>query len=131
MYLEKQYNTYSAVLKIPKELRAYFGKRAFKQSLKTSDKAIANAQAGPLVLKWKAEIETARGNPHQALEEYLATAKADLKELQSKINAASESPSADHDLSNLRETQDAIEGVVSDAILSAKGVADSSELKGQ
>jgi integrase len=131
MYLEKQYNTYSAVLKIPKELRAYFGKRAFKQSLKTSDKAIANAQAGPLVLKWKAEIETARGNPHQALEEYLATAKADLKELQSKINAASDSPSADHDLSNLRETQDAIEGVVSDAILSAKGVADSSELKGQ
>jgi hypothetical protein len=61
MYLEKQYNTYSAVLKIPKDLRQHFGKRAFKQSLKTSDKAVANAQAGPIVLKWKAEIEAARG----------------------------------------------------------------------
>ena len=89
MYLQKQYNTYSAVLKIPKDLRQCFGKRAFKQSLKTSNKAIANAQAGPIVLKWKAEIEAARGNPHQSLEEYLAIAKADLRELQLQIDAAS------------------------------------------
>ena len=90
MYLEKQYNTYSAVLKIPKDLRAHFGKRAFKQSLKTSDKAVANAQAGPIVLKWKAEIEAARGNPHESLEEYLEIAKGDLRELQLQINAAAE-----------------------------------------
>ena len=63
MYLEMQYNTYSTVLKIPKDLRKHFGKRAFKQSLKTSDKAVANAQAGPIVLKWKAEN---RSGPRQS-----------------------------------------------------------------
>ena len=131
MYLEKQYNTYSAVLKIPKDLREHFGKRAFKQSLKTSDKAVANAQAGPVVLKWKAEIEAARGNPHQSLEEYLAIAKGDLRELQLQINAASENPVQGDDLAGLEDEQSAIEGVVADVILEAKGVADSGELTGQ
>ena len=131
MYLEKQYNTYSAVLKIPKDLREHFGKRAFKQSLKTSDKAIANAQAGPIVLKWKAEIEAARGNPHQSLEEYLAIAKADLRELQLQIDAASKNLDQGDDFAGLEEQQNAIEGVVADAILETKGVADSGELVGQ
>ena len=131
MYLEKQYNTYSAVLKIPKDLRQHFGKRAFKQSLKTSDKAVANAQAGPIVLKWKAEIEAARGNPHQSLEEYLAIAKGDLIKLQLQINAASENPAQGDDLADLKDEQSAIEGVVADVILESKGVADSGELTGQ
>ena len=131
MYLEKQYNTYSAVLKIPKDLRQHFGKRAFKQSLKTSDKAVANAQAGPIVLKWKAEIEAARGNPHQSLEEYLAIAKGDLINLQLQINAASENPAQGDDLADLKDEQSAIEGVVADVILESKGVADSGELTGQ
>ena len=38
-----------------------FGKKAFKQSLKTSDKTVALTRSVPLVAKFKDEIEEARG----------------------------------------------------------------------
>jgi integrase len=131
MYLIKQGDAWSVKVTIPKDIRHVFNKVAFKQALKTSDKIEANARAAPLVIMFQKQITEARENPNSSISETLTEAKKRLQELRSKINTASESPSHAYDLANLRETQDAIEGVVSDAILAAKGVADSSELKGQ
>ena len=54
-----------------------------------------------------------------------------MRELQLQINAASENPAQGDDLAGLEDEQSAIEGVVADVILEAKGVADSGELTGQ
>ena len=131
MYLIKQGNAWSVKVSIPKDVRHVFGKVAFKQALKTSDKIVANARAAPLVLKFQKQIVEAKENPNLSINETLTEAKKRLQELRSKINTASESPSQAQELVDLKETQDAIESVVSDAILAAKGVVDSSELTGQ
>ena len=47
-------NHYSAVVMIPKDLQAVFGKSRFSQALGTGDKRRADALAAPLVAKWKA-----------------------------------------------------------------------------
>lgn len=61
MGLELQYNTYSAVLTIPKDVRKALGKSKFKKSLKTGDKQLALLKERVEVAKWKIEIARARG----------------------------------------------------------------------
>jgi len=78
MYLKKQYNTYSAYLQIPKDVRHHFGKRAFTKSLGTGNEDIAKAKAMPLVVQWKADIAEARGKPAPDLLEYLASMRETL-----------------------------------------------------
>jgi len=60
-YLEKQFNTYFAVLRIPVDVRRYFlGKTRFSATLRTSSLSEANRLKWPYVEGWKANIELAR-----------------------------------------------------------------------
>jgi hypothetical protein len=58
--LIKQGNAWSVKVSIPKDVRHVFGKVAFKQALKTSDKIVANARAAPLVIKFQKQIVEAK-----------------------------------------------------------------------
>ncbi|MCX8225283.1 MAG: hypothetical protein OTI35_04355, partial [Sulfitobacter sp.] len=63
-YLMKRGDTWYVKVSIPKDVQyAFGGNRAFKRSLKTSDKYIANALSAPLVVQFKAEIKKVRANP--------------------------------------------------------------------
>ncbi len=64
---------------IPADVQHIFGKQAFKQTLKTSDKAVAISRSGPLIAKFKNAIEEARGNPTQHLDEFLAYTQTVLR----------------------------------------------------
>lgn len=60
-YLEKQYNTYFAVLRIPVDVQRYFqGKTRLSATLKTSSLGEANRLKWPYIEGWKASIELAR-----------------------------------------------------------------------
>jgi Domain of unknown function (DUF6538) len=55
---------WSVKVAIPKGIQpAFGGKRAFKQTLKTADKATAIFRSAPLIAQFKDAIEKARGNP--------------------------------------------------------------------
>ena len=62
-YLIRQGQAWSVKVPIPADLQQVFGKKAFKKSLKTSNKSIAIARSGPIIVHFKSEIEDARGNP--------------------------------------------------------------------
>lgn len=68
---------------IPADVQHIFGKRAFKQTLKTSDRTVAITRAAPLIAQFKDAIEQARGNPTQLLEDYLAHTQKQLRQLRS------------------------------------------------
>jgi hypothetical protein len=70
-YLLQRGQKWHVKVAIPADVQHIFGKRAFKQTLKTSDKTIAIARSGPLIAQFKQAIEEARGNPTQHLDEYL------------------------------------------------------------
>lgn len=78
-YLIKQGQKWSVKVAIPAELQGVFGKKAFKKSLGTSDKAAAIARSGPLIAEFKDAIASARGNPEQHLDDYLAHTQAHLR----------------------------------------------------
>lgn len=59
-YLELQWNTYSASVRIPKDLQKTFGKCIFKKSLGTSDFREAEILKLPLIAEWKRQIKAAR-----------------------------------------------------------------------
>lgn len=70
---------WSAKVAIPADVKHLFDKRAFNQTLKTSDKSVAIARSGPIIDKFKDAIEEARGSPTQQLEDYLAYTQTDLR----------------------------------------------------
>lgn len=60
-YLELRYNTYFAVLYIPKDIRFKFlGKTKFIKTTNTGDLKRAKMEASRLVMGWKSQIERAR-----------------------------------------------------------------------
>ena len=59
-HLELRYNTYYAVLYIPKDVVPAIGKTKFTQSTKTGDKRLAAERAQALVIGWKQKIALAR-----------------------------------------------------------------------
>lgn len=69
--IERRGNTWYATLHVPQDVRANIGKSKFFESLKTTDKRIAEARARPVIAKWKAQIAAARGNADPFLEEAL------------------------------------------------------------
>lgn len=104
---------------IPADVQHLFGgKRAFKQSLKTTDKAVAIARSGPLVVEYKRLIEEARGNPTRTLDEYLA-------HTQDILRRAKANPEADPDAIS------GIEDQVLDNLLAVRGVKQAEELNHQ
>ena len=59
-HLVKRYNTYFAVLYIPKDIEHIIGKAKFSKSTGTDNKKLAETIAQVYVMGWKAEIESAR-----------------------------------------------------------------------
>lgn len=114
-YLVKTGRTWSVKVAIPEDVQPAFGKRAFKQSLKTSDKAVANVRAAPLIARFKDEIAEARGHRTQHLQDY-------LKETQDILRQAKADPSTDSDATA------AVEFDVIDTLLGARKVSDLDEL---
>ena len=80
-YLIKQGQKWSVKVAIPEDVQGVFGKKAFKKSLRTSDKTVAIARSGPLIAQFKDWIEEARGNPVMHLEDYLSHTEVQLRNL--------------------------------------------------
>ena len=59
-HLIKRYNTYFAVLYVPKDIQYIIGKAKFSKSTGTDNKKLAETIAQVYVMGWKAEIESAR-----------------------------------------------------------------------
>jgi len=59
-YLVKRYNTYFAVLYVPKDVQYILGKAKFSKSTGTDNRKLAVTIAQVHVMGWKAEIEAAR-----------------------------------------------------------------------
>jgi len=70
-HLELRYQTYYAVLFVPKDVRHIIGKVKFYQSTQTSDLKTAKQRATALVLGWQSKIDAAR---HQAEDPIIASA---------------------------------------------------------
>lgn len=66
--IERRGNTWYATLHVPKDVQITLGKTKFFQTLKTTDKRLAESRAAPLVALWKAEIAAARGQTDPYLE---------------------------------------------------------------
>jgi integrase len=70
-HLERRRQLWYAILTIPADLREHFGKLRFIQSTGTPDKRTAEIVAAPLVARWKALIQQARGVTNPLLAEAL------------------------------------------------------------
>ena len=66
-HLVKRYNTYFAVLYVPKEIQYIIGKAKFSKSTGTDNKRLAETIAQVYVMGWKAEIESARSKSDDPL----------------------------------------------------------------
>ena len=79
-YLIRQGQAWSVKVPIPADVQHIFEKKAFKKTLKTSDKTVAIACSGPIIVQFKSEIENARGNPTAHLDDYLKQSAEILKD---------------------------------------------------
>lgn len=66
-HLVKRYNTYFAVLYVPKEIQYIIGKAKFSKSTGTDNRKLAETIAQVYVMGWKAEIESARSKSDDPL----------------------------------------------------------------
>lgn len=62
-HLIQQGRMWYAKVAIPADVQSVFGKRAFKKSLRTSNKIDAIARSGPIIAGFKDAIAEARGKP--------------------------------------------------------------------
>lgn len=69
--LERRFNSWYAVLVVPKDVRQSVGKFKFIQSLRTADKRKAQALAAPILAHWRAIIRQARGEGDAVVREAL------------------------------------------------------------
>ena len=69
--IERRRNTWYATLHVPKDVQHIIGKAKLFETLKTTDKRVAETRAAPLVAKWKARIAAARGQSDSFLEDAL------------------------------------------------------------
>ncbi|MGE4612189.1 MAG: DUF6538 domain-containing protein [Paracoccaceae bacterium] len=76
-YLLKRGDAYSVKVSIPIDVQSVFNKKAFKKSLKTTDKATAIGRSGPFIAHYKGLIQQARANPIAHLETTLRAAQSD------------------------------------------------------
>lgn len=59
-YLDRQWNVYHVTLKIPADVRSFFGKTKFYRSLETDSLEEANIKKLPIIANWKTQIKVAR-----------------------------------------------------------------------
>lgn len=89
-YIIRVGRTWSVKVSIPADVQKVIGKRAFKQSLQTTDKTVAITRSAPLIAKFKDAIAQARGNPAQHLNDY-------LQDVQDHLRVERANPDADFD----------------------------------
>ena len=82
MHLDMQKGVYYAQLRVPKDAQQVLGKTAFRQTLKTRDKLVAQQQAIPLIQQWKAEIQTARLPAAERLKAQFPAYLSNIRELE-------------------------------------------------
>ena len=114
-YLIRQGQAWSVKVPIPADVQHIFEKKAFKKTLKTSDKAVAIARSGPIIVQFKSEIEHARGNPTAHPDDYLKQTAAILKD-------------AKRDPDTPEDVIAGLEDVLSDRLLAAQGATHLEEL---
>lgn len=68
-HIERRRNLWYAILTVPKDAREAVGKLRFVQSLGTPSRPEAKRRAAPLLAKWYAEIEAARGRGDAVVQE--------------------------------------------------------------
>ena len=66
-HLELRYNTYYAVLYVPKDVRDVIGKVKFYKSTETGNLKLAQTIASVFVTKWKSEIDSARSKSDEPI----------------------------------------------------------------
>ena len=66
-HVVKRYNTYFAVLYVPKDVEYIIGKAKFSKSTGTDNRKLAETIAQVYVMGWKAEIESARSKSDDPL----------------------------------------------------------------
>ena len=66
-YLELRHNTYYVVLYVPKDVKNVIGKHKFYKSTETGNLKVAQTIASVFVMKWKAEIESARSKSDEPI----------------------------------------------------------------
>lgn len=114
---------YSAVVQVPKDVRHLLGKTAFKKSLKTRDKRIAQAKAVEYVDGWKKLIEAARQGQYEAAESQISMIVADIREMQSLLE---KDPEDQHAQAGL----DAAHTHLQDLLIKSKGANSFEKLEG-
>src|SRR6056300_1847494 len=81
-YLDRQWNVYHVTLKIPSDVRQFFGKTKFYKSLHTDSLKEANIKKLPIIAKWKTQIRVARNtkkqNPLSNADDLVAYYQAEL-----------------------------------------------------
>ena len=70
-HIERRANRWYATLHVPPDVREVLGKSKFLQSLRTTDKRVAERRVRPLIAVWKEQIAAARG---QAPDTFIADA---------------------------------------------------------
>lgn len=66
--IELRRNTWFATLHVPQDVQHVLGKSKLFETLKTTDKRVAETRAAPIVAQWKARIAAARGQSDSFLE---------------------------------------------------------------
>jgi integrase len=66
--IELRRNTWFATLHVPSDVQHVIGKSKLFETLKTTDKRVAESRAAPLVALWKARIAAARGQSDSFLD---------------------------------------------------------------
>ena len=92
-YLEKQWNTYSVVMRVPKDLQPMLGKTAFKKTLQTSSATEADDLKLPIIGEWKAQLKAARSQLKSGkidIEKAVEDAKQIMADIQSDQSLALE-----------------------------------------
>lgn len=114
-YLEKRFNTWYAVVEVPKPLRAVAGRSRFIRSLKTANLAEANSLKLPLVAEWKRQLTLmSKGHPNK-----FAQVRLRAQELRSEIDCLPDVWEEDEQGREINWKQEAI----SDALDVIKDVA--------
>jgi integrase len=114
-HLVKRYNTYFAVLYVPKEIQYIIGKAKFSKSTGTDNIKLAETIAQVYVMGWKAEIEAARSNSDDPL---IQSAK-DIRKLLKSSPAHLVQDAIDEEVAKLHEAKKDIHAQVFEQI--AKG----------
>jgi len=114
-HLVKRYNTYFAVLYVPKEIQYIIGKSKFSKSTGTDNIKLAQTIAQVYVMGWKAEIEAARSNSDDPL---IQSAK-DIRKLLKSSPAHLVQDAIDEEVAKLHEAKKDIHAQVFEQI--AKG----------